>query len=145
MSLYWPTKRGRGAQPSTARAWGRRRRGLFDWRAPQGPRLRTRELQDRVIAGEEGAMADTGANSGTKPAFAVQAAAHEDLERTKAMIAAMPARRRRVFLLRIVEGCSLEDIAERLDLSRPIIEHELIEAIEFCVAWDEAGARRREH
>lgn len=140
MSLYWPAKRGRNAYPGAARAWERRRRGLFGWRAPQGPRLRTRERQDRVIAGEEGAMADTGA----KPAFADAASAGQDLERTKAMIAAMPARRRRVFLLRIVEGCSIEDIAERLDLSRPIIERELIEAIEFCVAWDEAGARRRE-
>jgi DNA-directed RNA polymerase specialized sigma24 family protein len=59
------------------------------------------------------------------------------------MLKRMGARRRRVLLLRIVEGCSYADIAERLDLSVEIVESELAAAFATCANWDDCGARSR--
>ncbi len=61
------------------------------------------------------------------------------LRSTERMLAKMSARRRRVFLLRIVEGCSYADIAERLDLSLDAVEDELAGAFEVCATWEDDG------
>jgi RNA polymerase sigma factor (sigma-70 family) len=57
----------------------------------------------------------------------------------------MSAKCRRVFLLRVIEGCSYAEIAQRLDMSSIAVEKQLLRAFEICANWNArpGGVKRR--
>jgi RNA polymerase sigma-70 factor (ECF subfamily) len=64
------------------------------------------------------------------------------LERASAMLDTMSAKCRRVFLLRVIEGCTYAEIAERLNISAVAVEKQLLRGYEICAAWSEEGETR---
>ncbi|MEI9993013.1 MAG: sigma-70 family RNA polymerase sigma factor [Rhizomicrobium sp.] len=64
-------------------------------------------------------------------------AARERLERVKACLAAMPARRREIFLMNRIEGLTYRQIATEFGLSQSMIEKEMAKAILFLTEWME--------
>lgn len=68
----------------------------------------------------------------TDPQDALIAA--EALRRLQGALAAMPARRRQVFLLNRSHGCTYDEIAAALDLSYSTVEREIARALVACRA-----------
>lgn len=68
----------------------------------------------------------------------------EQLQRIDRALAELPASCREAFLLRQVEGCSHEEIAEKLGISRDMVNKHLVRALRHCRvrlrAWEEGGA-----
>ena len=64
-------------------------------------------------------------------------AARERLGRAKAGLAAMPVRRREIFLMNRIEGLTYRQIAAAVGLSQSMIEKEMAKAILFLTAWME--------
>jgi RNA polymerase sigma factor (sigma-70 family) len=62
-------------------------------------------------------------------------AARERLHHLKAGLAALSPRRREVFLLNRVEGYSLVQIAERMNLSLSMVEKHMAKAVLFLTDW----------
>jgi DNA-directed RNA polymerase specialized sigma24 family protein len=46
---------------------------------------------------------------------------------------------RRVFLLRVMEGCSYAEIARQLGMSPIAVEKQLLRAFEICADWSAAS------
>lgn len=79
------------------------------------------------------AVAATTAAAVAGPEAAV--AAREDLRDLVGLLAAMPARRRRVFLLDRLDGMPQAEIARTLGVSLSTVEKDLRAALELCLAW----------
>lgn len=62
-------------------------------------------------------------------------AAREDLRDLVGLLAAMPARRRRAFLLDRLDGMPQAEIARTLGVSLSTVEKDLRAALELCLAW----------
>ncbi|PZQ50684.1 MAG: RNA polymerase subunit sigma-70 [Rhodovulum sulfidophilum] len=62
-------------------------------------------------------------------------AAREDLRDLARLLAGMPARRRRTFLLSRLEGLPQAEIARQLGVSLSTVEKDLRAALELCLAW----------
>lgn len=58
------------------------------------------------------------------------------LAQASALVDRMTPKCRRVFLLRIVEGCSYAEIAGRLAMTPIAVEKQLLRAFEICAAWN---------
>lgn len=62
-------------------------------------------------------------------------AAREDLRDLVGLLAAMPVRRRRAFLLDRLDGMPQAEIARTLGVSLSTVEKDLRAALELCLAW----------
>lgn len=60
------------------------------------------------------------------------------LERTAQVLARMSPKCRRVFVLRVAEGCSYAEIAERCGMTQTAVEKQLLRAFETCAEWAES-------
>jgi RNA polymerase sigma factor (sigma-70 family) len=71
--------------------------------------------------------------------------ARQRLAQTAVLFEKMSAKCRRVFLLRVIEGCSYAEIARRLDMSPVAVEKQLLRAFEICASWNTPpdGEKRR--
>ncbi|HYD86055.1 MAG TPA: RNA polymerase sigma factor [Vitreimonas sp.] len=65
------------------------------------------------------------------------------LERTAHMLARMSPKCRRVFLLRVSEGCSYAEIADRCGMTHTAVEKQLLRAFETCAQWAEREGQTR--
>ncbi len=81
------------------------------------------------------------AGEATDPQDALIAA--EGLRRLQAALAAMPARRRQIFLLNRTHGCTYDEIAAALGLSYSTVEREIARALVACRAVLEPAERNQ--
>ena len=65
-------------------------------------------------------------------------AAREDLRDLVRLLAQMPARRRRTFLMSRLDGTPQAEIARLLGVSLSTVEKDLRAALELCLAWKRA-------
>jgi RNA polymerase sigma factor (sigma-70 family) len=66
------------------------------------------------------------------------------LAQASALFDRMTPKCRRVFLLRVMEGCTYAEIARRLGMSAVAVEKQLLRAFEICADWNaETGTVRR--
>jgi len=66
--------------------------------------------------------------------------ARDELQQIHALLAAMPARRRRIFEMRKIEDLSQKDIAARLGVSENVVENETAKALKTILkAFSEAS------
>ncbi|SDJ68491.1 RNA polymerase sigma factor [Billgrantia gudaonensis] len=65
----------------------------------------------------------------------------ESWERLMAMLEALPARARRVFLLNRVEGETYAAIARRLNVSVSTVEKDMMQAMRVCRDWQRQQSR----
>lgn len=88
-------------------------------------------------------MADFGWSnvSDDKPSPEQNAAARQELQLLQEAMDALPARCRQVVVLRKVEGLSQRDVAQRLDVTEDVVEHQLAKGLRL-LAQAMAGARR---
>jgi RNA polymerase sigma factor (sigma-70 family) len=70
--------------------------------------------------------------------------ARQELDRLRAIVAALPVQRRRVFELRKFEGLSHRDVAERMGLSEKTVENHLTRALARIGEALSASASTRE-
>jgi RNA polymerase sigma factor (sigma-70 family) len=71
------------------------------------------------------------------------AEARSELEALRKIIAHMPQRRRDILLMVRWEGLSQKEVAERLGVTLPTVEHELKRAQDYCAARMDAAAAAR--
>jgi RNA polymerase sigma factor (sigma-70 family) len=74
-----------------------------------------------------------------------EASWRQQLEHASALFDKMSPRCRRVFLLRVMDGCSYSDIALQLGMTSVAVEKQLLRAFEICADWTatQGGAKRR--
>lgn len=95
-------------------------------------RLRRRRHRDAARP----AVAATRAGEVPGPEAAL--AAREELRDLVGLLAAMPGRRRRAFLLSRLDGMPQAEIARTLGVSLSTVEKDLRAALELCLAWKRA-------
>jgi RNA polymerase sigma-70 factor (ECF subfamily) len=61
------------------------------------------------------------------------------LSQASALFEQMTPKCRRVFLLRVMEGCSYAEIAQRLGMTPIAVEKQLLRAFEICADWSAAA------
>lgn len=94
--------------------------------------------RDRIVVMESGVLEDL-ALVDPGPAPEEVYAARARLQRWKAGLEALSPRRREVFLLNRVEGCSFTQIAARLGISLSMVEKHAAKAILFLTDWMDEG------
>jgi RNA polymerase sigma factor (sigma-70 family) len=68
----------------------------------------------------------------------------EELKFATRLVERMPARRRRIFLMQVMEGCSYAEIARRMDVTIVVVKKELLKAFEACAACNAATSDARQ-
>jgi RNA polymerase sigma factor (sigma-70 family) len=58
----------------------------------------------------------------------------EELKFATRLLERMPARRRKIFLMQVMEGCSYAEIASRMRVTVVVVKKELLKAFEACAA-----------
>jgi RNA polymerase sigma-70 factor (ECF subfamily) len=76
-----------------------------------------------------------------RPSPEDQVDSRQRLAQASALFERMTPKCRRVFMLRVVEGCSYADIARQLGMTPIAVEKQLLRAFEICAGWKGDGVR----
>ena len=71
-----------------------------------------------------------------QPSQEEQAYWREELKFATRLLERMPARRRKIFLMQAIDGCSYAEIARRMDVTVVVVKKELLKAFEACAAYN---------
>jgi RNA polymerase sigma factor (sigma-70 family) len=64
----------------------------------------------------------------------------EELSFATKLLERMPTRRRRIFLMQVMDGCSYAQIASRMGVTLVVVKKELLKAFETCAAHSAANS-----
>jgi RNA polymerase sigma factor (sigma-70 family) len=70
-----------------------------------------------------------------RPSHEEEAHWREELKFATRVLERMPARRRRIFLMQVMDGCSYAEIASRMHVTAVVVKKELLKAFQTCAAY----------